>query len=404
MSNNSETLQYAIDSGIIDITCLQHEIEMKKRKDKIEAYKYKIWQGSNGYWYTYIDDSGGKKLVKKKCRDDLDDVIVKASETSADNPTVEAVFKSAEARRVELKKISEATAYRDRKIFKRHFGEFGKRRIRSITPADICTFMEEQLAEYDLTSKAFSNLKCLVRQIFKYARKNDYVSFGIANMFDDLDVSDREFHKSVKEDKQEVYDEDELDTLISYLTENPDIVNLGILLICVTGMRVGEMVSLKHEDIISDTAIAIRRTESYYMKDGKHIYEVKDAPKTDAGIRTVVIPTGYEWILKKIRLANPFGEYLFCRNGKRITASAVRDRLTVINKKLGIYQKSPHKLRKTYGTILLDNGLDNRLVVELMGHSNISVTENHYHINRRSLAKKQAIVSGLPEFSVTRCY
>lgn len=52
-------------------------------------------------------------------------------------------------------------------------------------------------------------------------------------------------------------------------------------------------------------------------------------------------------------------------------------------KKLGIYRKSPHKIRKTYGTD---------------GHTDISSTENHYHRNRRSIDAKSQIISSLPEF------
>ena len=398
MSDNYETLRYAADNGMINITCLQREIEMKKRKDKIESYKYKIWQGKNGYWYSYIDEGRDKRLIKKKNRSDVEDAILTAIDEDEENPTFYEVYKASESRRLEKGKISEATYYRDSKIYKRHCERFGRMRIRNISPADICGFMEDQLAEHHLTAKAFSNLKSLMRQTFKYAKRQGLVSFSLSDMFDDLDVSEKEFKKPAREDEHEVYNEDEMDKLTGYLRANPDIVNMGIMLLCVTGMRVGELVTLKPEDCISDGVINIRRTESYYMKDGKHIYEVKDNPKTDAGIRSVVIPTGYEWILKKIRMLNPFGEYLFMRDGKRITASTVRDRLTVINDKLNITQKSPHKIRKTYGTILLDNGIDNRLIVELMGHTNIAVTENHYHINRRSLANKRKIISGLPEF------
>ena len=349
MSNEYDILQYAADNGMLDIVCLQQEIEMKKRKEKIENYKYKIWQGSNKFWYTYIDRCGKKTLVKKKDLTDIEDLIV----ASINSPTVKSIFEESEAYRLEMGKIAESTAFRDKKIFKRHFDEFGNQEITYVTGGEICEFLERQLAKHHLTAKAFSNLKTIVRQIFKYGKKKGYVTFSIEEVLSDLDVSDREFKKVVREDDHEVYNEDELDALMEYLKANIDIVNLGILLLCVTGMRVGELVSLKNSDIVSDSIINIRRSETYYKKDGKYIYEVKDWPKTDAGIRSVVIPEGFEWILKRIRMMNPFSEFLFMRNGKRITASTVRDRLTVINEKLGITQKSPHKIRKTYGTILL---------------------------------------------------
>lgn len=59
------------------------------------------------------------------------------------------------------------------------------------------------------------------------------------------------------------------------------------------------------------------------------------------------------------------------KNGGRISTQTVRARLWRICKKFGIYNKSPHKTRKTYGSILLDNHIDNRLIIEQIGHTNI---------------------------------
>lgn len=66
-------------------------------------------------------------------------------------------------------------------------------------------------------------------------------------------------------------------------------------------------------------------------------------------------------------------------------------------KKLDIYKKSPHKIRKTYGSILLDHNIDNRMIMEQMGHIDITCTENHYHRNRRNLDAKSQILSSIPE-------
>ena len=89
---------------------------------------------------------------------------------------------------------------------------------------------------------------------------------------------------------------------------------------------------------------------------------------------------------------------LFMKKGERIRTPAVRMRLKRICDKLEIYRKSPHKIRKTYGTILLDNHIDSQLIIGQMGHTNILCTENHYHRNRKSIERKSAIISAIPEF------
>ena len=382
---------------MIDMVYLREEMEKSRRKELIEGYKYKVWQGTNGYWYTYKDEGDKKKLVKRVNRKDIEDIIV---EIVDDNPTVEDIFKAESARRLELKKIGRSTYNREQKQFERFFDEFGKRKIKYLSPEEIVDFLEEQIPRFDLTAKAFSNLKTMMRQILKYAKRKKYISFALHDVFEVIDVSDRCFKRTFKEDYQEVYSEEEMGMVMRYLMNNIDLINLGILLIFVTGIRVGELVTLRLDDFINDYELKIRRSETYYKDDNHYVYEVKDMPKTQAGFRNVIIPQDYQWIRAMFRRLNPFGEYLILKNGKRVHGQQVWYRLKTINDKLGIYNKSPHKIRKTYGTILLDSGLDKRLIKDLMGHADILVTENHYHINRKSQEKKRDIVSNIPDFHI----
>lgn len=165
----------------------------------------------------------------------------------------------------------------------------------------------------------------------------------------------------------------------------------------VTGLRMGELVTLKKSDV-SDKGISIARTETRYIDEhGHYVFMIKDFPKTQAGVRTVVVPSNYKWILDEINKRNPDGEFLFEKNGKRIITYAIR-RLADNCKKTGIYPKSPHKIRKTYGSILFDNHIDQRLIMEQMGHADILVGETYYHRNRRDAEKKSEIISAIPDF------
>ena len=164
-------------------------------------------------------------------------------------------------------------------------------------------------------------------------------------------------------------------------------------------MTKAELVDLKH-DAFDGNTIKIRRTETRFLgEDGKYVYSVKEFPKSEAGVRTVVIPKDYEWLCSKIKALNPFGEYVFTdKNGKRMTTNCIRRRQERNCKRLGIYKKFPHKIRKTYGTILLDYNIDNRLIMEQMGHTDISCTETHYHRKRKDIEQKSYIISSIPEF------
>ncbi len=49
-------------------------------------------------------------------------------------------------------------------------------------------------------------------------------------------------------------------------------------------------------------------------------------------------------------------------------------------------------------SILLDNNVDERMVIDLMGHTDIKCTEGYYHKNRRSIDRKKEILSNIPDF------
>lgn len=106
--------------------------------------------------------------------------------------------------------------------------------------------------------------------------------------------------------------------------------------------------------------------------------------------------------IREIRKIDPESEFIFVNSqGDRMTTNCFRNRIKKICKLLEIPPKSPHKVRKTYGSILLDNHVDNKLIMGQMGHTDILCTENYYHRNRRSLESKEKILSAIPEFNIT---
>ena len=395
-----ELLKYAIESGMIDLQHLQAEIDMKERRQYLKQHPYSIWQGKNdNKFYTYLPDDTKKRiLVKRNTEEEIQNVVINYWKEQELNPTLQEVFDEWNDRRLGLKKIVPSTHERNQQVFRRHYKGIEDKRIRSVTEDWIMDFLEQQIAIHDLTSKAFSNLKGVTKGFLKRAKRRKLIDLSIESVLNDMDLSDRDFRKVIKEDYEEVFSEEETDKMMAYLQSNLDVKNLGILLIFVTGLRVGELVALKHEDF-NGNIIKIRRTEVRYADGhGKHEYCVKEFPKTEAGVRSAIIPADFTWLADRLKLLNPFDEYVFTDNGKRLTTNTIRRRLTRLCQKLNIYAKSPHKIRKTYGSILIDNNLDARLITDLMGHTNISTTEQHYHRNRKTMIKKAQIIANIPEF------
>ena len=97
------------------------------------------------------------------------------------------------------------------------------------------------------------------------------------------------------------------------------------------------------------------------------------------------------------RIAKGF-VFISPKTGERITTNCLRRRQELNCIRLGMKQRSPHKGRKAYGSILLDNGVDANLILQQMGHADIGTTERFYHRNMKDTERKAEIISDIGIF------
>ena len=185
---NKVNLKELLEDDRIEIPDIQSIISMKKEKELLACFKYKYWQGNNGNWYVHVPDKKkGRILKKRNTKKEIEQVIIDYQMSVVNNPTIEEVFNDWNDYRRDLKKISKSSHTRLAQVFKRHFEEFGKLHIKDVSKEDYVEFLERQIPEYDLSSKAFASLKSVTRGILKRAKRKGYIDFYPEEVFSDFE-------------------------------------------------------------------------------------------------------------------------------------------------------------------------------------------------------------------------
>lgn len=141
-----------------------------------------------------------------------------------------------------------------------------------------------------------------------------------------------------------------------------------------TGVRVSELINIKIPDIdFYNKKIRIlgKGNKERYVLFGEVLKEKLN----------LYINDGRNNLLKKQT------DYLFLnKNGEKLTARGVELIIDKLFKESGLnYKISPHTLRHTFATHMLDNGADLKTVQELLGHESLSTTQIYTHVSNERL-------------------
>ena len=187
------------------------------------------------------------------------------------------------------------------------------------------------------------------------------VVLGMPNRFYSIDRPKRTLHLP------QVLDKSDVKRMINA------IVNIKhkciISLIYSSGLRRGELINLKISDVDSKRMMLLIRG----AKGGKDRYSLlSSAALLD---------------LRTYFKAHKPKEYLFeGPNGSPYSASSIRKILNMACKRVGIYKRvTPHILRYSFATYLLEDGVDLRYIQTLLGHNSSKTTEIYTHVAKHAL-------------------
>ncbi|MBU1796790.1 MAG: tyrosine-type recombinase/integrase [Bacteroidetes bacterium] len=274
----------------------------------------------------------------------------------------------------ELKGIKNAanntiSAYkRDLGQFNSFISELNISEIDKVTKKHIRHFIV-QLNSYGNSTSTIARKLTTLRGVFRYAIKNSYI---------DINPLKNIFNPKIKRNIPETLSLNSFENVINNLSKK-EVEKNNLLLIAIfellygSALRVSELCSLNYEDIdLINKIVKVR---------GK-------------GSKERIVPLGTQSIaaiknyLKVVNHTSKTSALFFAKSGKRIypriIQKHVKENIQLVS---DISKKSPHVLRHSAATHMLDNGADLLSVKEILGHENLSTTQIYTHVSIERLKK-----------------
>ena len=179
-----------------------------------------------------------------------------------------------------------------------------------------------------------------------------------------------------------------------------DSVKFGILLSLLTGMRIGEICALKWSHIsIRDGKILVRftlqRIPTENNTGGCRTRIIITTPKTEKSLRTIPMSELVVNLCKKMECKNPEA-YVLTGNEHYMEPRALQYRLRRYTTDCQLEGVHFHTLRHTFATRCMEVGMETKILSDILGHANISITLDRYvhasfDIKRENMKKLSAV-------------
>lgn len=245
-----------------------------------------------------------------------------------------------------------------------NFDKFINKNFKNINRKDILTFLEEE--KHTKKDRSISHTLTVIKNFYKYLQIEGIVNENPTN-FIDLPRLRKKIPSVLNE--KEINNLLEIDLKTKYDYRNKTMIELMYS----SGIRVSELVNIKMLDISINNAI------------------IKVSGK---GNKERVIPLGDYALTYLEKYVNDYrsklikkktSDYLFLNSrGEKISRQYFFKIIKEIASQKQIKKDiSPHTLRHTFATHLLEHGADLRSIQDMLGHSDISTTQIYTHISNK---------------------
>lgn len=229
-------------------------------------------------------------------------------------------------------------------------------------------YIQTHLAALEMSDATRQNVLAVMKQALRYAEKQ--YGYPMPSL---MGCTMQKRPHSI-----EVMDRMEQIRLIQFLNSDMDISKAGIYLCLFTGIRLGEVCSLKWADIDQNRGLlhvnrTVQRIES---KEGPTKTVLLESPPKSVFSKRI-IPMSDSLLSLLIKFKREGQEYVLQKN-RPMEPRTYQNHFKKYLKQIDAPNYNFHVLRHTFATNCVDSGMDIKSLSEILGHSNVQITLNRY--------------------------
>lgn len=275
--------------------------------------------------------------------------------------------------RLSKSKIRESTYIKYETIIKKHI----KPKLGGCFPAAVTTgvvddFSKELLFEDELSVKSVRDILVVLHGVLKYTA---------ANFPGIVSVVQINYPKESRKEMR-VLSREEQERFVKHLITDMDACKFGVLLMLLTGMRIGELCALRwnninlHEQTIRITA-TLQRLRDTSAEDQSHTRVVIGAPKSDTSARTIPMTDHAVDLCRRADVKNT-AAYILTETESFMEPRALQYRIEKYTRECGLEGVHAHTLRHTFATRAVEVGFEIKSLSEVLGHATTTITLERY--------------------------
>ncbi len=408
-----EELLFVREHGIIEAEAVTDEIMQRKKEELKEKYHY--WKTSKDIYKTHVYEGKKRKVVERKTEQGMIEYLMSLE---AGQVNAKISFKDCydQWRKSHDMFVDSNTVQKCESDYRRYFegNKLTDRNIKEITKDILLDYMADQIkhptvrgkkSNYVLGRRAAKALWGYISNTFAWAAEHGYIDEEM-NPCDRIDPK-KTFYRLTEEreraDDRVVIPPEQIMALNEQFhrdheTQPGYIPVYALEFAALTGMRAGEIVALKWEDIHGDY-IEVRR-ESEDKLTGE--LRIKTVPKNQKP-RPVPITAAIRELLARVKAVEEKNDWLseFIFNGLdgRITVHQLSSCMKNKCRQVGIRTKGIHAYRRTVNSLMRANGLSAEAAGAMLGNTP-SVNSRYYTFDVTEARKKQVVLDQVNQFMI----